>query len=146
MDLKIVMDNNILNIRVGVIIKHNNKVLVEIPKALGNSVIPGGRVKFGEDTKTSLKREIEEEMGISLDKEKMVFKQVLENFFTFDGKNAHELFFVYEYKISDEEYDKIIKVKNNMDNDNTYFEFIDSSEFEKVNLLPKEVIEIIKDA
>ena len=146
MDLSIVVDNQLLNIRVGVIMKYDGKTLIEIPKEKGNSVIPGGRVKIGENTKDALKREIKEEMGITLNKNKMIFKSVLENFFMADNRKVHELFFVYEYSISNNEYQKIIKIKKNLDSGKTYFSFLKNSEFNKVNLLPKEVISIIKKA
>ena len=71
-DLSIMVGEYKLNIRVGVIFKYHEKVLIEIRKdRIGNSVIPGGRVKINESSIDALMREIKEEMGLILDKGKL---------------------------------------------------------------------------
>ena len=48
-DIVVKIDDIILNIRVGIIFKYHDNVLIEIRKdRTGNSVIPGGRVKIDE--------------------------------------------------------------------------------------------------
>ncbi|MEC1376929.1 NUDIX domain-containing protein [Heyndrickxia oleronia] len=43
---------------------HENKILLAQAKGDTNTFLPGGHVEFGESAKETLKREIQEEMGI----------------------------------------------------------------------------------
>ncbi len=134
-----------LNIRVGVIFKYQGKALIEIRKdRVGNSVIPGGRLKAGEASSDALIREINEEMGITLEKDKLIYKNTIEEFFTFDEKKYHEIFFIYEYPVDEEFYHRLLSVKNNKDNSTTEYIFVAPEEFEKVLLLPIRIREIIE--
>ncbi len=66
-DLNLLIDGYRLNIRVGIIFKYHDKVLIEVRKdRVGNSVIPGGRIKIGEHSSDALIREIKEELNINL--------------------------------------------------------------------------------
>lgn len=143
-DLSIMVDDYRLNIRVGVIFRYHNKSLIEIRKdRVGNSVIPGGRLKIGEDSASALIREIREEMGITLAKDKLIYNNTLEEFFTFDNVKFHEIFFVYEYPVDDDLYKEIISIEDNLDNHITEYMFVNYDEFDKVNLLPLKIRDII---
>ena len=145
-DLVLDIDDIILNIRVGVIFKYNDKVLIEIRKdRTGNSVIPGGRIRIGERSIDALKREIMEEMDILLVDDKIIYKKTMENFFTFDEKKCHEIFFIYEYIVDDEDYQTLLKVKENQDSNITEYIFINYDQFDEVDLLPLEIRNIIKE-
>lgn len=142
-DLSIILDNSKLNIRVGVIFKYQDEILIELSKVGSNSVIPGGRVKILEKTIDALIREIKEEMNINLIKEKLSFFKVYENFFQ-DKLNVHELFFVYQYEVNKNDYDILSKVSDNQDNNNSYFKFIKINELDNINLLPETLLNDIK--
>ena len=145
-DLSLMIDDIKLNIRVGIIFRYNNKTLIEVLKSRkGNSVIPGGRVKIDELSTDSLKREMMEEMHFSLVDEKLSFIKKLEYFFEFEGVRVHEFFFVYKYFMEEEDYLNLMKVKENQDNHLTDYLFVNDDEFIKYNLLPLEVIDIIKE-
>ena len=145
-DLKLTVDDIILNIRVGIIFKYLNKVMIEIRKdRVGNSVIPGGRIKIDELREDALKREIQEEMHYTLDEKRIKYRDTLEYFFDFEGKRYHEFFFVYEYEMNEEIYQELLKIKENQDNFITDYIFVGYDEFDKVVLLPKEVRDIIKE-
>jgi ADP-ribose pyrophosphatase YjhB (NUDIX family) len=60
---------------------------------------PGGGVEFGEDTASALRREMREELNTEI--KEPVLVGVLENRFTFAGKTAHEIVFVYEAEFPD---------------------------------------------
>ncbi len=143
-DLSIMVDDTKLNIRVGVILKYQEKVLLELSKVGSNSVIPGGRVRINEKTREALVREVKEEMAYNLDIEKLKFLEVIENFFIYEGMKVHELFFVYQYPVNEKEYQSLINIKDNQDSQNTYFAFITMDELDKVDLLPVKIIDIIK--
>ena len=144
MDLSVMIGEYRLNVRVGVIFKYQDKTLIEIRKdRVGNSVIPGGRIKIGEKSDDALIREIKEEMGILLDKSKLIYNNTIEEFFTFDNIKNHEIFFVYEYPVDLELYYKLSSIKDNLDNHITEYIFVLSNEFEEVNLLPLKIRNII---
>lgn len=145
-DIALKIDDIFLNIRVGIIFKYQNKVLIEIRKdRVGNSVIPGGRLKIDEYRFEALRREIKEEMGIILDDKRIIYKDTIEEFFNFDNKKYHELFFVYEYVMDDDFYQELLKVKENKDNNTTEYIFVSYDEFDEVNLLPMKIRDIIKE-
>ena len=143
-DLKIDIDEIRLNVRVGVIMRHENKVVIEISTVGANSVIPGGRIKINEHSKDALIRETKEEMGLNLDKNRLTQIKVFENFFAYDKKNVHEIYFLYEYNLNTKEFDYIKNIGNNKDNSTTFFTFVSKFDLDKYNLLPLELIPIIK--
>ncbi|NIA14406.1 MAG: NUDIX domain-containing protein [Nitrospiraceae bacterium] len=60
---------------------------------------PGGRIEFGELSDVALRREIKEELDAEVDN--LTLLGVLENLFTFDGKQGHEVVFVYDAQFRD---------------------------------------------
>ncbi|MBR1540062.1 MAG: NUDIX domain-containing protein [Clostridia bacterium] len=143
-DISIVVDNSKLNVRTGVIFKHDNKALIEISKVGSNSTIPGGRVKFNEKSEDTAIREIREELEMNLEKSRLKHKTTLENFFQVDGLKFHEIYFIYEYQLNEEELKKVDTIKDNADNKDTYFQFIDFDKLNTVNLLPENLADIIR--
>lgn len=59
----------------------------------------GGGVEFGERAATALKREIEEELGATIEHPRLL--GVLENLFDYDGEPRHEIVFVLDARFSD---------------------------------------------
>lgn len=145
MDISLMIGKIKFNLRVGVVLRYQDEVLIELSKIGTNSVIPGGRIKVGEDSRDALKREMEEEMGFSIAKEKLSFVKLFENFFTYENTPVHELFIVYEYPVCESDYQKLCILKDNKDNNNTYFSFIKLNDLDKVNLLPEALIDTLKD-
>ena len=145
-DLAIMIDGIKLNIRVGIIFKYHDTVLIEVPrKDGGNSVIPGGRVKIDESCIDAIKREIKEEMNFDLKTGKITFLKHIESFFTFDDIRFHEFFFVYKYDVDEEDYMILKTIEENQDNHKTDYVFCQYDEFDKYNLLPLDVRDIIKE-
>lgn len=144
-DLKIEIDGVRLNVRVGVIIRHNDDVLIEISTTGRNSVIPGGRVKINERSSTSLVREIKEEMDIEIDEQRLVQKNSFENFFAYGDLPIHEIYFLYEYKVTEQEFEVFNNLGINKDNQTTYFKFISKYDLEKYNVLPLDLYDVIQN-
>ena len=145
-DISVMINNKKLNIRVGIIFKYEDKVLVEVPKYnFYNSVVPGGRIKIGEYSIDAIKREIKEEMGFELLDSKLGFVKTLEEMFTFNNIDYHEIFFIYKYNVDEDDYNLLIKIKDNQDNANSYYKFITKEEFNEYNLLPLEIRDIINE-
>ena len=92
MDLTIPLEKITLNIRVAVLIKKDDGFILE--KSRGGYYFPiGGRVKVGETSEEAAKREVFEEIGISVDNLKL--RGVVELFFGSEDKRVQEICFVY---------------------------------------------------
>ena len=59
----------------------------------------GGGIEFGETSVQAIEREVLEEINQQITKPKLL--AVLENLFTFDGQQGHEIVFVYEAEFVD---------------------------------------------
>ncbi|MDP2122264.1 MAG: NUDIX hydrolase [Hoeflea sp.] len=55
--------------------------------------IPGGTAELGEDSRTTLVREMEEELGVTVTVGRLVF--LVENFFHFEDRDWHEVGWYY---------------------------------------------------
>ena len=142
-DLKIDIDGTRLNIRVGAILRHEKEVLIEISTIGRNSVVPGGRIKINESSANALARELKEETGLEIDTQKLSQIKVFENFFKYDGQDVHEIYFLYEYILNENEYTVLSSLSENKDNDTTYFKFVQKQDLGKYNLLPLDLFELI---
>lgn len=61
----------------------------------------GGGIELGEYAKQALEREFQEELATDL--ENIKFIKVLENIFTFKGKQGHEITFIFEADLASKE-------------------------------------------
>lgn len=59
----------------------------------------GGGIEFGETSVQAIEREVLEEINQQITKPKLL--AVLENLFTFDGQQGHEIVFVYDAEFID---------------------------------------------
>lgn len=138
MDLSLMVGNVKFNYRAGLLITKNNKVLVECNPDYDFVTIPGGRVKTKESSIDALIRELEEEMHITISKEEVKFKSVIENFFELDNKDYHELFFLYKLNVEDKD-DRFMEDMINYDSEKSYYKWVDKDKLDEVNLLPKPI-------
>lgn len=135
-DVSVMIDNVKFNYRAGLIIECGNEILVEVNPDIDFVTLPGGRVKTMESSKEGLKREIKEELDYSIKEKNLCLRGIIENFFEFDNKKYHELFFLYKITINKAHklYGKEIV---NKDSEKSYFKWVKKSDLTKVNLLPK---------
>ena len=138
MDLSLMVVNVKFNYRAGLLITKDNKVLVECNPDYDFVTIPGGRVKTKESSIDALIRELEEEMHITISKEEVRFKSVIENFFELDNKDYHELFFLYKLNVEDKD-DRFKEDMINYDSEKSYYKWVDRDKLDEVNLLPKPI-------
>jgi ADP-ribose pyrophosphatase YjhB (NUDIX family) len=62
----------------------------------------GGGIEFLETSQEALKREFKEEIGADISVKD--FLGISENIFTFEGKNGHEIIFLYNIELKDSDY------------------------------------------
>ena len=60
----------------------------------------GGSIEFGERAREAVVREIREELGVEIREVRLL--GVLENLFTLDGQQGHEVVFVFDARFVDE--------------------------------------------
>ena len=140
-DLSIIIDEVKLNIRVGAIIKYQNKILIEKNQNVDFSVIPGGRIKTLENSKEALLREINEELELDLTNEEFKLISIVENFFIFNDTKYHELYLIYKVELK-----KDYNIKNgiiNKDSQDSNYYLLDKEQIIKENIKPNILKEII---
>lgn len=143
MDLTIEVEDYKLNVRAAGIIIHNNKVLTHRNLNSNHYTFIGGRVEIGEDSATTVKREIEEEVG----KEVEIIEHggVIENFFEMQGTKYHEMLFIHRAEFVDEEDQKIeYTLKNREGKDYLQYEWIDIDHLDDYPIKPAIIKEILK--
>ena len=142
MDLSIVLDDIKLNIRACGIMIHDNKLLVHNNTNESHVALVGGRVKIGENSEDTLKREIFEEMGKEI--EILEFVSTIENFFEADDMPYHEIMFVYKIDFKDENDKKITEtIKNVEGQDELKYDWIDLDKIDEYPLKPDILKELL---
>lgn len=143
MDLTIEVEDYKLNVRAAGIIIHNNKVLTHRNLNSNHYTFIGGRVEIGEDSATTVKREIEEELGKKA--EIIEHGGVIENFFEMKGSKYHEILFIHRAEFVNEEDKKIeYTLKNREGKDYLQYEWIDIDHLDDYPIKPAIIKEILK--
>ncbi len=75
--------------RVGGILIHHDHVLCETPSEEDFWFLPGGRAELGETASVTLVREMQEELGVTIKIERLLY--IVENFFADPNDICHEL-------------------------------------------------------
>jgi ADP-ribose pyrophosphatase YjhB (NUDIX family) len=75
--------------RVGGILIHHEHVLCQADPQEDYWFLPGGRAELGESASVSLLREMQEELGVAMKIERLLY--VVENFFNDPNDSSHEL-------------------------------------------------------
>jgi len=79
---------------------------------------PGGGVEFGETSEEALRREIREELDTEIENPRLL--GVLENIFTYDGRQGHEIVFVYDAELDNRSLFTVDKFTGQESNGETY--------------------------
>lgn len=144
MNLTIDVEDYKLNIRAAVIIIHNGKVLVHKNTESNHYALLGGRVVIGEDSESTIKREIKEEIGKEI--EIIGYISTIENFFEMKGKKYHEIEFVHMAEFINEEDKKIeYTLKNIEGEDWIQYEWIELDKIDLYPLKPKAIKNVLKE-
>ncbi len=141
MDLKFINDNVVFQCRVGVLIKKDNKILVERRLGIDHVTLPGGKVQLNETSILAGIREIKEETGLDIEFIKHI--KTLENIFksSFNKYNYHEILFINEYKLK-KDTNKIVNIEDK-NKDLITYEWLSKEELVSNNFMPDSLIEYI---
>lgn len=144
MDITLDVEDYKLNIRAAGVIIHNGKILAHRNINSDHYALVGGRVKIGENSAKTVKREMQEELGKNV--EITGYIATIENFFEMKGSKYHEILFVHQVEFIDDE-DKKIKytLKNREGKDYLQYERIDLNKIEEYPLYPKTIQTILKE-
>jgi 8-oxo-dGTP pyrophosphatase MutT (NUDIX family) len=77
------------NYRIVAVAIHNGRVLLHRADHEPFWTLPGGRAEHGETAEQTIKREMSEELGTSIEVVRLLW--LVENFFEYDGLDYHEL-------------------------------------------------------
>lgn len=144
MDITIDIEDYKLNVRAAGVIIHNNKVLTHRNVNSDHYALVGGRVQLGEDSATTVKREMQEELGKEI--ETIGYISTIENFFEMKGSKYHEILFVHRVEFKEEKDRKIeYTLKNVEGKDYLQYEWLELDEIDRYPLCPKEIKEILKE-
>ena len=108
MDLTMKTSAGKLNLRTAVIIKRGPHYLIHKGKHEKFATLIGGRIQFGEDSRTAIMREIKEEINLEIDAQQLEFISTFENFYRYKGEFIHEILFIYKLEVTDELGDAMI--------------------------------------
>ena len=139
-DISIIQEDVKLNFRTAILVYHGDNVLLHKAKDEDFYNIPGGRVKFGEDSLSAIKREMQEELKIEISQAKFV--GFFENFFVYAGIKYQELLTVYSCKINECE---ITKKQNfeAFDNNNIVYHWFNKHDVKSLKCLPEIIYDIV---
>ncbi len=141
MDLRFLVDGMKLNVRSGIIIIKDNKILLHKNDNKDNYCLPGGGVKFLESSEEAIIREIKEETNLDIKVDEFV--TTIESLFEKDGIKFHEIYFIYKGSfIKDIDTNKIIK---NVEGKPIKYGFVDLDKIEDYYILPVIIKDIIKN-
>lgn len=149
MNLTIKTDDGRFNLRVGAIIYNSDKTKIFMQKQekIEPYMFPGGRIDMYEDSYTSMKRKLEEELGIK--DEDMYLKYIAENFVYVRGKKLHEVSFYYVLQLDEEKYgyysDNIYHAKDEEHDGKSIFKWINISDLDNIDILPNNMKDKIKN-
>ena len=101
----------------------------------------GGGIEFREDSKDALKREFKEEINIEIEIGK--FLGVSENIFNYEGKDAHEIVFLYDIYINDKDFQEKYELIEEDSKSEAIWVDIDKFKNKELILYPEEIFEYL---
>ena len=144
MDITIDVGEYSLNIRAAGLIVHNGKFLVHRNINKEHYALIGGRIEAGEDSKSALKREIKEEIGI--DVEILDPVAVIESFYIINGSKYHEVMFVHRAEFCDAELTESLESFKNVEGkEHLKYVWLDLDKLDDYFIKPGIIKEILKD-
>ena len=139
MDIKIDQDGFSFNVRSSCIImdkKHENVLLTSMRAIVDHDayLLPGGRVEMQENSYEAVAREIQEELGLSLEYQLVSIEENI-------VKETHFQMLEFVFYAEVDNFNNIIKLNNGWDN----FIVIKIKEIDNYDIRPRSIVSLIKD-
>lgn len=142
MDLRFLVDGMKLNVRVGIMIIKDNKILLHKNDNNDNYCLPGGGIQFLESSEEAIIREIKEETGLDIRVDEFV--STIENLFEKEGIKFHEIYFIYKGSFVDDV--DTTKIINNIEGKPIKYGFVDIDRIDDYYILPVVSKDLIKNS
>ena len=145
-DIKFEQDEMVFNYRVAIVIKNNDKILIQKDNRTNHYTLPGGRCKLGESSINTAIREFKEETGLDISFKKEI--GIIENFFTssFNHKKYHEILIIHELEFNNKDLYKEEVIYNIEDNKKEHLTYIwlNIKDLKNSNFKPEKLLDIIE--
>lgn len=144
-DINFERNGIVFNYRIAIVIKKDDKLLVQKNTKVNHYTLPGGRCELLENSKDTAIREFKEETGI--DTKFLRSLSMIENFFTssFDKKKYHEILIIHELEFIDKHFynkEVIYNIEENKKEEITYT-WLNIKDLKNSNIQPKVIIDLI---
>ncbi len=135
MDLTLRTEMGLFNHRVAAVIVHNNKLLAQKNVKTNEYYLPGGRINYGESSEEAIKREIREELGVTVIDYSSLW--INECFFVDSGTRFHEVGIYYLVNLENTQFNNYEPVFELTEGSrvNTY-EWLDIDSLDSIALYP----------
>lgn len=138
-DLSILMEQGLLNVRTSALVKCGEHYLIHKEVQDDFWCLVGGRVKFGEDSWSAVKREFLEELDYEImQPQNLIFH--VEQFFSHENTNYHELNYGYFIELDTQEIENQIRQEEGK---TFIYEWKTAKEIQELTLYPESVAEMI---
>ena len=137
-DIRFDFNDIVFNYRVGIVVRKNNKILVQKDGASDYYTLIGGHPKLGESSIEATLREFKEETNLDANFVKTI--AIIENFFesNYAHKNYHEILIINEIEINKDIADII-----NVEGKDEVYKWLSLEELKNSKFLPNVILDII---
>ncbi|WP_129690569.1 NUDIX hydrolase [Gottfriedia acidiceleris] len=135
MDVVFKSNNKVFNLRVAGIWIENGHVLIHRLASDTIWSLPGGRIKINEESHLSLKREFNEELGIEVEINQMMW--TVENFFSYKGNDIHEVGLYYKIKSENKLSNSMNELFYGKEDNRLIFKWVSLENLEEIELYPE---------
>lgn len=129
-DLTLTTPHGVFNHRVGCFCLNSDSILLQYSERGDFWFTVGGRIEFGEDSATALKRELKEELNVDVDDFHLA--ALVENFFKIEDQTCHEVAPYYRVKLPD----NFRPPTHDADGDEIILKWHKLKDLDKVDILP----------
>lgn len=148
-DINIKIQDILLNVRAVAVIVNDNKILFQKRKQDKFWALPGGKIRVGEKSEDTIKRELKEELELNNFSVERC-NSISEYFFTFDNTLIHQYIFSYIVSVDNSEWilNEESEFEGKEENENLVFKWFEINSLTEAPIKPdflKEQIDKIKD-
>lgn len=129
-----------------ILIEKEGRLLVQKGTDVNTQMVfcrpPGGGIEFGEKSLDTIHREIKEEIGATIRNEKLL--AVIENVFTYNGTQGHEITFLYKGELVEDSLYSQSRISI-LDKENKFAEWVSVEDIKRgdMKIFPEEALKFL---